>query len=115
MENCWKYINETDAEIKGIFLYDVDLFCIFIVVNQTLENMRNSNFIVKCYEKQELAQMYFPDVSVRVSVNKLRRWMRKCRPLMNEILSTDFHPNAKAFSVREVRLIVYYMGEPGDL
>lgn len=115
MENCWKYINETGAEIKGIFLFDVDLFCIFIVVNQTLENMRNSNFIVKCYEKQELAQMYFPDVSVRVAVNKLRRWMRKCRPLMNEILSTDFHPNAKAFSVREVRLIVYYMGEPGDL
>ncbi|NDO61926.1 DUF4248 domain-containing protein [Bacteroides caecimuris] len=25
-----------------------------------------------CYNKQELAQMYFPDLTVRASVNKLR-------------------------------------------
>lgn len=34
---------------------------------------------------------------------------------MDEILSTDFHPKTKAFSVREVRLITYYLGRPGDL
>lgn len=64
--------------------------------------------------KQELAQMYFPDLTIRASVNKLRRWMRRCKPLMNEILSTDFHPKTKAFSVREVRLITY-LGKPGEL
>ena len=67
--------------------------------------MEHSDFVVKCYNKQELAQMYFPDLTIRASVNKLRRWMRRCKPLMNEILSTDFHPKTKAFSVREVRLI----------
>lgn len=77
--------------------------------------MNQSVFLVKCYNKQELAQMYFPDLTVRASVNKLRRWMRRCHPLMNEILSTDFHPKTKAFSVREVRLIAYYLGKPGDL
>ena len=41
--------------------------------------------------------------------------MRRCHPLMDEILSTDFHPKTKAFSVREVRLITYYLGKPGDL
>ena len=41
--------------------------------------------------------MYFPDITVRASVNKLRRWMRRCQPLMDEILSTDFHPKTKAF------------------
>ena len=58
---------------------------------------------------------YFPDLTIRASVNKLRRWMRRCKPLMNEILSTDFHPKTKAFSVREVRLITYYLGKPGEL
>lgn len=77
--------------------------------------MEHSEFVVKCYNKQELAQMYFPDLTIRASVNKLRRWMRKCKPLMDEILATDFHPKTKAFSVREVRLITYYLGKPGDL
>lgn len=77
--------------------------------------MNQPIFVLKCYNKQELAQMYFPDLNTRASVNKLRRWMRKCRPLMDEILATDFHPNTKAFSVREVRLIAYYLGKPGDL
>ncbi|UVS37212.1 DUF4248 domain-containing protein [Bacteroides faecis] len=54
--------------------------------------------------------MYFPDITVRASVNKLRRWMRRCQPLMDEILSTDFHPKTKAFSVREVRLITLLFG-----
>ena len=76
--------------------------------------MNQPDFVVKCYNKQDLAQMYFPDITVRASVNKLRRWMRRCQPLMDEILSTDFHPKTKAFSVREVRLITYYLGKPGD-
>ena len=44
--------------------------------------MEHSDFVVKCYNKQELAQMYFPDLTIRASVNKLRRWMRRCKPLM---------------------------------
>ncbi len=35
--------------------------------------MEHSEFVVKCYNKQELAQMYFPDLTIRASVNKLRR------------------------------------------
>ena len=77
--------------------------------------MNHPDFVLKCYNKQELAQMYFPDLSPHASVNKLRRWMLRCQPLMNEILATDFHPKSKAFSVREVRLITYYIGTPGDL
>ena len=44
--------------------------------------MEHSKFVVKCYNKQELAQMYFPDLTIRASVNKLRRWMRRCKPLI---------------------------------
>lgn len=56
--------------------------------------------------------MYFPNLSNPVSVAKLRRWMRNCMPLMEELTAGDFHPKLKMFSAREVRLIVRYLGEP---
>jgi hypothetical protein len=56
--------------------------------------------------------MYFPYLSDPVSVAKLRRWMRNCMPLMEELTAGDFHPKLKMFSAREVRLIVRYLGEP---
>ena len=59
--------------------------------------MEHSEFVVKCYNKQELAQMYFPDLTIRASVNKLRRWMRKCKPLMDEILARTFIRKRKLF------------------
>ncbi len=56
--------------------------------------------------------MYFPHLSNPVSVAKLRRWMRNCLPLMQELTAGDFHPRQKMFSAREVRLIIRYLGEP---
>lgn len=56
--------------------------------------------------------MYFPNLSNPVSVAKLRRWMRNCIPLMEELTAVDFHPKLKMFSAREVRLIIHFLGEP---
>ena len=44
--------------------------------------MEEVKFYVRCYDKIELARMYFPNLSNPVSVAKLRRWMRNCMPLM---------------------------------
>ena len=74
--------------------------------------MEEVKFDVSCYDKIELARMYFPNLSNPVSVAKLRRWMRNCMPLMEELMAGDFHPKMKMFSAREVRLIVRYLGEP---
>ena len=75
--------------------------------------MEEVKFYVRCYEKVELAKMYFPKLSNAVSVAKLRRWIRGCAPLMEELATGgDFHPKLKMFSAREVRLIVHYIGEP---
>lgn len=74
--------------------------------------MEEVRFCVRCYDKIELAKMYFPRLSAPVSVAKLRRWMRNCMPLMDELMEGDFHPKLKMFSAREVRLIVRYLGEP---
>lgn len=75
--------------------------------------MEEIRFSIRCYDKVELAKMYFPKLSNPVSVAKLRRWMRNCLPLMKALEEGgDFHPKLKMFSAREVRLIVRYMGEP---
>lgn len=74
--------------------------------------MEEVKFYVRCYDKIELAKMYFPHLSHAVSVAKLRRWVRNCLPLMKELMEGDFHPKLKMFSAREVRLIVRYLGEP---
>lgn len=74
----------------------------------------SDKFVVRCYEKKLLAEMYFPETNERVAVNKLRRWIRSCAPLMQELCAGDFHPNTKSFTAREVRLITYHLGLPGE-
>ncbi len=74
----------------------------------------SDKFVVRCYEKKLLAEMYFPDTNERVAVNKLRRWIRSCAPLMQELCAGDFRPKTKSFSAREVRLIAQHLGLPGD-
>ena len=50
--------------------------------------MEEEKFRVRCYDKNELAKMYFPKLSDHVSVAKLRRWMRNCTPLMEAVSYT---------------------------
>lgn len=86
---------------------------LYIIKEHTNPNkMEDIKFSVRCYDKVELAKMYFPKLSNPVSVAKLRRWMRNCIPLMEELTAGDFHPKLKMFSAREVRLIVRFLGEP---
>ncbi|WP_288360235.1 DUF4248 domain-containing protein [uncultured Bacteroides sp.] len=76
--------------------------------------MKESSFAIRCYDKNELAHLYFPTLTENAAVDKLRRWIRKCRPLMEEIESADFRPKMKMYTGREVRLIVRHLGEPGE-
>lgn len=74
--------------------------------------MKEAEFEIRCYDKSELARFYFPTLSETAAVDKLRRWIRKCRPLMEEIEDADFRPKMKMFTGREVRLITRYLGDP---
>lgn len=74
--------------------------------------MEKHSFIIRCYDKYELARLYFPDLSDDAAVDKLRRWIRKCRPLMEEMEAGDFRLKMKMFTGREVRLITRHLGEP---
>ena len=71
-----------------------------------------TDFIIRAYTKKELALMYFPDSQPRTAVNHLMAWVRRCTPLWEQLLATGYSTTGKAFTPRQVRLVVEYLGEP---
>ena len=69
-------------------------------------------FHLRMYRKQELAMMYFPDLSKESAGKNLRRWIHKCTELCREQEALGYDKNRKFYLKREVRLIVEYLGEP---
>ena len=71
-------------------------------------------FIVRCYGKSELANLYFPNLRPEIASQKLKRWIRKCKALFEELTKEEFgyRVTDKNYTAREVKLIVYYLGEP---
>lgn len=71
-------------------------------------------FVVRCYAKSELAEMYFPGLRREIAGQKLKRWIRKCSDLSNELTKEEYgyRMQTRTYSAREVRLIVHYLGEP---
>ncbi len=63
--------------------------------------------------KEELARRYNPCVTKRTAMNKLNAWIRHNPELYRRLY--DEGPEGKndiAFSLRQVRLLVEYLGEP---
>lgn len=98
---------------SSFFLYICKVNAIFAdKLYKLTMKMNDSGMVVKCYLKSELAGLYFPDLSADSAVRKLMRWIKRCTDLMDELLKLDYRPASHTFSAREVRLIVYYLGEP---
>ena len=57
--------------------------------------------------------MYFPESYPRTAVNHLMAWIHLCTPLWNELLDMGYRKTSKAFSPKQVKTIVEYLGEPG--
>ena len=70
------------------------------------------DFIIAAYTKKELALMYFPKSMPRTAVNHLMEWIKKCTPLWQKLLDMGYQKTSKAFSPKQTRAIVEYLGEP---
>lgn len=71
-----------------------------------------TDFIIRSYTKAELAQLYCPGLDPTLALQKLYRWMRKSTALTQALSEVDYNKHRHSFLKREVRLIVYYLGEP---
>lgn len=70
-------------------------------------------FEVRSYTKKELALAYFPDVTdPHIATNRLMRWIVRNTELMEELRKHSYQKNFRFFTPAQVRLIVYYLGEP---
>ena len=69
-------------------------------------------FKIRAYSKKELALMYFPDSQPRTAVNHLMAWIRRCTTLWQQLQDMGYQTTCKAFTPREVRVIVNQLGEP---
>lgn len=71
-----------------------------------------TDFPIRAYTKKELALCYFPNADPHVATNRLTQWVKRCTDLWTELLQTGYQPTQKMWTARQVRAIVYYLGEP---
>ena len=69
-------------------------------------------FTIRTYTKKELALMYFPDSQPRTAVNHLMAWIHRCTQLWKQLQETGDSSTSKAFTPRQVKVIVEQLGEP---
>ncbi len=69
-------------------------------------------FRLKTYKKNELAMMYFPDVTKDAASRNFRRWIRQCPPMMKELQAMGYDKNRQYLLKAEVEVIVRHLGEP---
>ena len=69
-------------------------------------------FRLRTYKKNELAMMYFPDVSKAAASRNFRRWIRNCPPMMKELDAMGYDKNRQYLLKAEVAVIVKHLGEP---
>lgn len=67
---------------------------------------------IRSYSKQELAMLYFPDLQPHAALARLRRWIRRCHPLSEQMDRCWMGKNSKFYSKHQVELIVKYLDEP---
>ncbi len=71
--------------------------------------MNEKKFIIKTYRKSELAMIYFPNLSKKAAMEKLRSWLK-----VNPRLACLVKPHVFDYQPKQVRLIVDEVGLPND-
>ena len=64
-------------------------------------------------KRRDLATLYFPDSKPRIAVKALLRWIDNCPDLVSALDDLGMpYLKMRELSVRQVRLIMEYLGEP---
>ena len=67
---------------------------------------------VKIYTKKELALLYFPDSMPETATKHLMRWVKRNKPLIQELEATNYKINQKWLTKKQVEIIFRHIGPP---
>lgn len=70
-----------------------------------------TNFVIRAYGLQELAQLYFPGNTPQSASAQLKKWMKNDQ-LYSKLLEAGYHSGQKILTPRQVEIIVDHLGEP---
>lgn len=70
------------------------------------------SFEAREYGRQELAQLYSPDILPESAWKKLKRWIEHYPGLTERLSAIGYNGNSHTFTPAQVRLIVEALGEP---
>ena len=73
---------------------------------------QNFKFMSSYISKQTLAMAYFPDRSKESAGKLLAREIHTNRPLMSALQSTNYSPQRKLLSPKQLQIIYSFLGEP---
>ena len=69
-------------------------------------------FDIRPYAKAELASLYSPHVAPDSAMKTLKRWIKGCPMLVEELRSLKYNARRHSFLKPEVEAIVRHLGEP---
>lgn len=75
-------------------------------------NTEEKPFIIRAYDKAELAGLYSPGRTAAAALQTLYRWMQRNAPLKEELQEAGYNKFRHSFLKHEVAIIVKHLGEP---
>ena len=75
-------------------------------------NQEEKAFIIRAYDKAELAELYSPGRTAAAALQTLYRWMRRNMLLQEELNEAGYNKCRHSFLKHEVAIIVRHLGEP---
>nr|WP_302831924.1 DUF4248 domain-containing protein [uncultured Bacteroides sp.] len=69
-------------------------------------------FIIRSYQKAELAHLYNPDMPLAAAMRKMRYWILRNTELYEAMYQAGEAKGDHRYTRRQVRLIVEKLGEP---
>ena len=75
-------------------------------------NQEEKAFIIRAYDKAELAELYSPGRTAAAALQTLYRWMRRNMLLQEELNEAGYNNFRHSCLTHEVAIIVRHLGEP---
>ena len=76
-------------------------------------NQEEKAFIIRAYDKAELAELYSPGRTAAAALQTLYRWMRRNMLLQEELNEAGYNKFRHSFLKHEVAIIVRHLGALG--